>query len=78
MVNCTDIYLVKVSGIKLSLFVLRIRIKDKTIIDLRPDKSLLMLEAGHYEIDTIYGKRSGIFSTHSGRYSNHVYHHYKA
>ena len=34
----------------------RVKIKDKTIIDLRPDKSLLMLEAGHYEIDTIYGK----------------------
>jgi len=34
----------------------RVKIKDKTIIDLRPDKSVLMLEAGHYEIDTIYGK----------------------
>lgn len=34
----------------------RVKIKDKTIIELRPDKSLLMLEAGHYEIDTIYGK----------------------
>ncbi len=34
----------------------RVKIKDKTIIDLRPDKPLLMLEAGHYEIDTIYGK----------------------
>ncbi len=34
----------------------RVKIKDKTIIDLRPDKSLLMLEGGHYEVDTIYGK----------------------
>ena len=34
----------------------RVKIKDKTTIDLRPDKSMLLLEAGHYEIDTIYGK----------------------
>lgn len=34
----------------------RVVIKDKVLIDVRPDKSLLMLEVGHYEIDTIFGK----------------------
>ena len=31
-------------------------INDKVSITLRPDKALLITEAGHYEIDTIYGK----------------------
>jgi transposase, IS30 family len=33
-----------------------VKIKDKISIDLRPSRDLLKLEAGHYEIDTIYGK----------------------
>ena len=34
----------------------KVVINDKVSITLRPDKALLMAEAGHYEIDTIYGK----------------------
>jgi len=32
------------------------KIKGKVSIDLRPAKDELKLEAGHYEIDTVYGK----------------------
>lgn len=34
----------------------KVIINDKVSITLRPEKALLMTEAGHYEIDTIYGK----------------------
>ena len=36
--------------------IVRVTIKDQVSIEVRPDKSILMLEAGHYEIDTIFGK----------------------
>jgi len=39
----------------------RVAIKDKVSIEARADKALLMLEAGHYEIDTIYGKNQESF-----------------
>lgn len=36
--------------------VTRVTISDKISIDLRPDRILLLQEAGHYEVDTIFGK----------------------
>ena len=33
-----------------------VKIKDKISIDLRPSRDTLKLEAGHYEIDTVFGK----------------------
>lgn len=36
--------------------IVSVKINGKVSIDLRPDKALLLQEAGHYEIDTIYGK----------------------
>lgn len=36
--------------------IVRVSINDKVSIEVRPDKAVLMTEAGHYEIDTIYGK----------------------
>ena len=33
-----------------------VKIKDKISIDLRPVRDELKLEAGHYEIDTVFGK----------------------
>ena len=56
VVNYISFYLVKVKGIvELGKFA-KVVINDKVSITLRPDKALLMAEAGHYEIDTIYGK----------------------